>query len=149
MRIRYAHTNIIARDWRALATFYEDVFGCRPVPPVRHLSDAWLATGTGVTKASLEGVHLRLPGHGEQGPTLEIYSYASMPPRPETAPNREGYGHLAFEVDNVEAVRQEVLSHGGKDFGQTVEAEVPGAGRLTFTYMTDPEGNVLELQSWS
>jgi predicted enzyme related to lactoylglutathione lyase len=30
---RYVHTNLIARDWRALAKFYTGVFGCEFVPP--------------------------------------------------------------------------------------------------------------------
>lgn len=149
MKCRYAHTNIIAADWKGLARFYEAVFECHTVPPQRSLSDGWLAEGTGVPAASLEGVHLRLPGHGEGGPTLEIYSYSRMEARPETAPNRHGYGHLAFEVDDVAAFRDAVLANGGADLGRIVEAEVPGAGRLTFTYLTDPEGNVLEIQNWS
>jgi hypothetical protein len=32
---RYGHTNLIARDWRRLATWYERLFGCVPVPPER------------------------------------------------------------------------------------------------------------------
>jgi len=28
MTTRYAHTNLIARDWRRLAAFYESVFEC-------------------------------------------------------------------------------------------------------------------------
>ncbi|MGD8414019.1 MAG: VOC family protein [Candidatus Latescibacterota bacterium] len=149
MNCRYAHTNIIAADWKRLAEFYETVFDCRSVPPRRNLSDEWLAEGTGIPNASLEGVHLRLPGHGESGPTLEIYSYTEMEPRSATAPNRLGYGHLAFEVEDVEAFRDAVLAHGGSDLGRTVEADVPGAGRLTFTYMADPEGNVIEIQNWT
>lgn len=30
---RFAHTNIVSEDWRKLAQFYEQVFGCIPVPP--------------------------------------------------------------------------------------------------------------------
>jgi hypothetical protein len=30
---KYAHTNLIARDWRVLAAFYEGVFGCTFVLP--------------------------------------------------------------------------------------------------------------------
>ena len=30
MKATYRHTNIVAADWRALASFYEDVFGCAP-----------------------------------------------------------------------------------------------------------------------
>jgi predicted enzyme related to lactoylglutathione lyase len=29
---RYVHTNLIARDWRALAGFYQRVFGCSFCP---------------------------------------------------------------------------------------------------------------------
>ena len=31
--MRYIHTNIVAKDWRRLADFYIQVFGCTPVPP--------------------------------------------------------------------------------------------------------------------
>ena len=33
--IRYAHTNLIAKDWRSLARFYIEVFGCEPAGPER------------------------------------------------------------------------------------------------------------------
>ena len=76
MKAKYKHTNIVARDWQALAGFYETVFGCTRVPPERHLSGEWLASGTGVADARFSGVHLRMPGNGTRGPTLEIYQYA-------------------------------------------------------------------------
>ena len=40
MRARYAHTNLIARDWRRLSDFYVRVFGCVPVPPERDYRSA-------------------------------------------------------------------------------------------------------------
>ena len=61
--MRYAHTNIAARDWKALADFYTRVFGCRVKPPKRELAGAWLDAATGLQGARLEGVHLLLPGH--------------------------------------------------------------------------------------
>jgi hypothetical protein len=33
--------------------------------------------------------------------------------------------------------------------GEIVSVEIPGAGRITFVYVTDPEGNIVELQHWS
>lgn len=69
---RYVHTNLIAHDWRRLADFYEEHFGCVPVPPERNYSGSTLETGTGVPGATLQGVHLRLPGHGDRGPTLVL-----------------------------------------------------------------------------
>jgi len=146
MKATYKHTNIIARDWRKLAEFYETVFGCVRMPPERHLSGSWLEKGTGVADAKLSGIHLRLPGHGDAGPGLEIFQYAESEPKPAAVANREGYGHLAFAVDDVAEAVAEVLRHGGQKVGDITAFEVPGQGTMTFAYLTDPEGNIIELQ---
>ena len=149
---RYAHTNLIAADWQALARFYEGVFGCVRVPPERDLSGPDIEAGTGLPAAHLRGVHLRLPGHGETGPTLEIFTYDSLADggrRPPIAVNRPGLGHLAFSVPDVMAARTAVLAAGGPPVGEVVTVAVPGRGFVTWCYVTDPEGNVIELQSWA
>lgn len=149
MAIRYAHTNIIAEDWQRLAQFYETVLGCIPVPPQRQQAGAWLSQGTGVRDAALAGMHLRLPGYGDNGPTLEIYQYDHMAERLTPMANRKGLGHLAFAVDDVGVTREAILAHGGYDLGRISETVVEGVGTITFVYMTDPEGNILEIQHWS
>ncbi len=146
---RYVHTNLVARDWRTLADFYTRLFGCVFVPPERDDAGPALEAGTGVLGAAMAGVHLRLPGHGERGPTLEIYAYTPALEAPPTAVNRPGYGHVAFEVDSVEEARRMVLAEGGRAVGQIVTLERAGGARVTWCYVTDPEGNVIELQSWT
>lgn len=146
---RFVHTNLIAEDWRRLALFYKQVFGCTPVPPVRDLEGDWLALATGISGARLQGIHLRLPGYGDHGPTLEIFQYNRVAQRPATAANRPGFAHIAFSVDNVAAALEAVLSAGGRSLGQVVTIPVLGAGSVTFVYVTDPEGNMIELQCWS
>ncbi len=148
MGIRYAHTNIICEDWRKLSAFYESVFECTLVPPERDQSGQWLADGTGVKEAHLKGVHMRLPGHGENGPTLEIYSYGRMEENRPPAANRKGLRHLAFSVDDVPGIVQKVVDGGGALLGQVITREIPGAGRITFAYVSDPEGNIIEIQRW-
>ena len=76
MPTRYVHTNIVADDWKALVDFYVQVFDCRVVGQERHLTESWLAEGTGVVDAQADGVHLALPGWGDDGPTLEIFTMA-------------------------------------------------------------------------
>jgi len=149
MQARYRHTNIVAEDWRKLADFYEQVLGCRPVPPERASSAEWVGRCTGVPGAGIRGIHLRLPGCGEDGPTLEIFEYNKAEERPATAINRPGFAHIAFEVDDVEAARDEVLAAGGGCVGDLVTVEITDAGMITFVYMTDPEGNIIELQKWA
>lgn len=146
---RYGHTNLIARDWRMLAGWYERIFGCVPVPPERDYRGADLEAGTGVPGAALRGVHLRLPGYGDEGPTLEIYQYERAEAARVPAVNRPGFGHIAFVVDDVGAARAEVLESGGTGVGDVVTLQTADGRRVTWCYVTDPEGNILELQSWS
>jgi len=145
--MKYVHTNIVAKDWKMLSKFYQEVFGCTSVPPERDLSGDWLDRATGLEGARIEGIHLRLPGHGDAGPTLEIFQYNDMPESLETSPNRPGLGHLAFAVEDVEAVKEAVLKAGGGMVGDVVGVEILGVGRIEFAYLTDPEGNIIEVQS--
>ena len=144
---KYGHTNLIAEDWRALARFYEEQFGCTPVPPERDFKGRDLERGTGIADAELRGVHLRLPGHGDDGPTLEIFNYNVLQARPSTAVNRPGFGHIAFLVNDVHMARAAVLAAGGRAVGEVVTLTNAAGAKLTWAYVTDPEGNVIELQA--
>lgn len=146
--MRYAHTNLIALDWRRLATFYIDHFECVPVPPERDLSGELMDRLSGLEGAHLRGIHLLLPGHGEDGPTLEIYTYDEMLAKPAPAANLPGFGHLAFEVDDVAAKYAEVIAAGGSALGEIVHFVRPGLPALTAAYVQDPEGNIVEIQKW-
>jgi predicted enzyme related to lactoylglutathione lyase len=149
IQAKYVHTNLIARDWRSLAYFYQQVFGCEPVLPERDFKGDHLEAGTGIEGAELQGVHLRLPGYDGDGPTLEIFSYNILEDRPPTAVNRPGYCHIAFSVMNIFAARDEILANGGKLVGDIVTLSIDTGAKVTWCYVTDPEGNVIELQSWT
>jgi catechol 2,3-dioxygenase-like lactoylglutathione lyase family enzyme len=147
--MKYVHTNLVAEDWRALASFYQQILGCIPVAPERDLQGEKLEAGTGLPGAHLRGVHLRLPGYGDDGPTLEIFTYSVLTGRGQTAVNRPGLGHLAFSVDDVAATRRAVLQAGGQAVGDVVTTQIATGAQITWCYVTDPEGNIVELQSWS
>jgi predicted enzyme related to lactoylglutathione lyase len=146
--IRFSHTNLIAKDWKRLAEFYVQVFECVPASSERDHSGPRFDRLTARPGARLNGRHLRLPGHGEHGPTLEIFQYENGSDALPVEITRPGFTHIAFEVDDVSAKRQEVLSLGGRDYGEIVTLDIPGAGILNLCYMCDPEGNILELQKW-
>lgn len=146
---RFGHVNLIARDWRALAAFYTELFGCVLVPPERDYSGPDLESGTGIAGAALRGAHLRLPGHGPDGPTLEIYQFSSMPDGLPPTVNRPGFQHIAFAVPSVAEARTAVLAAGGRPIGEVVTLQTADGRFVTWTYVTDPEDNIVELQSWS
>jgi catechol 2,3-dioxygenase-like lactoylglutathione lyase family enzyme len=92
---------------------------------------------------------LLLPGFGEDGPTLEIFHYDTLAPPGTPAVNRPGFAHIAFEVTDVAEARQQVIAHGGRAIGEVVTLTTKAGKRVTFCYVTDPEGNGIELQHWS
>ena len=147
-RIRYAHTNLIANDWRKMLAFYVEVFDCVPVSSERDHHGAHIDDLTSLPGTRIRGQHVRLPGHGENGPTLEIFQYERNDPTPPTSLCRPGFAHLAFEVEDVAGKRAEVLARGGRDIGKVVTIDIADAGRLTLNYLSDPEGNIIELQHW-
>lgn len=149
MKIKYVHTNIVAWDWPRLADFYIDVFGCQPVPPKRDLGGDEFEALTGIKGAKAKGIHLRLPGYGENGPTLEIFQYNPQGNPCQIATNNPGFAHIAFLVDDVSTLREKVLAAGGKAVGETVSLTIAPGANVTVCYLTDPEGNIIELQSWS
>jgi predicted enzyme related to lactoylglutathione lyase len=146
---KYVHTNLIAEDWRLLSAFYQNVFGCIPVPPERDFQGGALEAGTRIPGAHLQGIHLRLPGYGNDGPTLEIFSYTPQENRTKTAVNRPGFAHIAFRVEDVPAAREVALTAGGRPVGEVVTMTIATGAKVTWCYLTDPEGNVIELQAWA
>jgi len=145
---RYVHTNLIARDWRRLAAFYESVLGCTPIPPERDYSGPVFDAGTGVNGARLTGMHLRLPGD-PSGPTLEIFNYSQLEHGPAPKVNRPGFSHIAFAVESVDAARAEFLAPGGAPVGDVVTLTTSAGATVTWCYVADPEGNIVELQRWN
>ena len=146
--MRFAHTNIAARDWKRLTDFYITVFNCRIKPPERSLSGTWLDNATGLKNAKLAGVHLLLPGHGENGPSLEIFTYADTDEGPPVMANHIGFTHIAFEVEDVDTTLTIALHNGAERLGAVTEKKIENVGMLKFVYFRDPEGNIIEIQSW-
>lgn len=145
---KYVHTNLTARDWRGLVRFYCEVFGCTPKLPECDLSGDWLDQLTSLQSARLRGLHLAFPGYNAGGPTLEIFTYDSMLDGLKPQVNQPGFGHIAFQVENVKAALDEVLRAGGGQVGAITATAVPGVGSLEVVYARDPEGNIIELQKW-
>jgi glyoxylase I family protein len=146
---KYVHTNLVARDWRRLAHFYQEVLGCVPVPPERNLSGPDYERGTAVQGARAQGIHLLLPGYGPAGPTLEIFQYATPEPGVAAAVHRPGLGHVAFAVGSVAEARAQFLTAGGSSVGDVIQTRLSPETVVTWCYVRDPEGNIVELQSRS
>jgi len=145
---KYIHTNLTVLDIEKMKDFYVNVFGCIPVRETQALSGEWISKITSVEGGEIIYVHLRLPGHDKGAPELELIQYKSDVNQFKITANTVGFGHIAFSVSNVNEVLSAVVKAGGGSIGEVVTVDVPSRGRLTEVYATDPEGNILELQSY-
>ena len=152
MKIRLAHVSITAKDMDRLAEFYRKALGFTDARPEKSFSGAWLEKGTGVPGASIKRVHLSLPGSGPDGTLLELIEYAgSAEDKSPPAANRTGLRHIAIETDSAEELvrlHDLVIENDGSGLGHISENHIDGLGAVTFVYMTDPEGNIIELLNW-
>jgi len=146
-KVKFTHTNLIAKDWKKLLQFYIDVFGCKPIYPEKNLSGEWIEKVTKIPRVEIKGIHLKLPGNDEV--VLEIFE-VNKPPLRNTKPeiNDYGFSHIAFAVEDVKAMLQKMIDHGGSAYGDYAEKHVPGVGILEVVYAEDPEGNIVELMNW-
>ena len=148
LKFKYVHTNIVAKNWEKLAGFYIKVFGCTIVPPIRHYNGKDLDSAVNIKDVVLNGVHLRLPGHNKSGPTLEIFSYNPSLKKQSCKVNTPGITHLAFEVSDVQKAYKKVIENGGKKVGKIITLKRSDRKKVTWCYVKDPEGNMIELQKW-
>ena len=162
-RVKYKHTNIVAKDWKKVVSFYENVFRMKVVGPKRNLKGDFVDKGVGYKNATICGVHMIMPGFDDidsNPPTLEIFEYdgditinddqylknSKMRPIYE-----QGIGHLAFEVEDIETAIRLIEHHGGSmlsDSNEISSHNVKGQGLLKWCYVRDNEGNIIELQQW-
>ncbi len=147
-KIKFVHTNIIAKDWRRLAQFYIDVFDCEPMYPERDLSGEWIEKITNIPNIAIKGIHLKLPGY-TNGPTLEIFEYNKLSTLDKIPLiNDPGFSHIAFHVNDIEEILQKLISNGGEPYGELIEKEYDEIGILKVMYTKDIEGNIIEIQNW-
>lgn len=158
--VKYKHTNIVAKDWRNVASFYENVFGMKVIGAERDLKGDFLDKGVGYKNATIKGVHMLLPGfedNDSNAPTLEIFEYGGDTPftvdyDTKRAISAKGIGHLAFEVDDIEIAIELIEENGGEMLSNESEISshsIKGQGSLKWCYVRDNEGNIIELQQWS
>jgi len=127
-RLSLDHIAITVQDMDRAVAFYRDVLGFEV------LGQLMLNDGT------FKLVYLQA-GDGR----IELFSFTESGRPSDTQGRNEdlGFKHVAFSVDDVDAVAERLKEH---DVPFTVEpVDAPGGVRLAFFH--DPDGNLLELVS--
>ena len=141
--MKILHTGITVKDIDSALVFYRDVIGLKvlvePTPPAEGEE---LSAGVGVPGACLRQALL-----GTDEVSIELFEYLSPPAEAEMPlpVNNPGPGHVAFEVDDIQAEYRR-MSELGVHFNTAPNfiEEGPLSG-WKWVYFKDPEGTVLEL----
>jgi catechol 2,3-dioxygenase-like lactoylglutathione lyase family enzyme len=132
-----------------MTRFYEAMLGLKVTKHVT-ISGEWVDQTVGLNGVNADVVYLDPPS----GPRIELIRYrapeASAPRSAIELPNTPGFRHLAFRVDDIDALVAKLSSAGVQFFSavQNVpESQVryPSGVRKRIVYFRDPEGNILEL----
>jgi catechol 2,3-dioxygenase-like lactoylglutathione lyase family enzyme len=128
------HVNLEARDVRRAAAFYSSILGLK--------EQSWeFPESRGYIPGDPD--RLALFGDGRDGHSgLHL-----IKPDPDFARknglthNPSVGGHVAFQVDDLDAVKERLIK-AGIGFSETGEFAIPGLRHL---YLTDTEGNLIEI----
>lgn len=141
--MKLLHVSITARDADALSDFYQTAFGLTERLAPKKLSGAKVSRGNGLPGAEIYVIWLSFPR--ADAPFLEIMEYKETRHRLEPQVNEPGYGHIAIEVEDIEAIHAMVIDAGGASQGQITDFGTRNRP-CRIVYMRDPEGNILELE---
>jgi glyoxylase I family protein len=126
------HTGLTVGDLAAAERWYVDAFGFTTELRLR------------VDPINLDVVMLI---HAETGDRLELLhrpgsAPADPPADPAEAALRHGYGHIAFDVADVDATVNRLLSLGARPVMAPQPSPEPG---VRMAFVADPEGNLVEV----
>ena len=133
------HIAMHTPNFDAMVRFYRDAFGFRPPAEEWTWRDSELMDrGIGVPGSVARGLMLKAGNC-----YLEMFEYASPPPRAGGAaqPHDHGYTHFCIDVTDI-AAEMERLAALGMTFPEPAPIDT---GEVKFIYGKDPDGNIIEL----
>ena len=135
-KIRFLHVNIITGDWKRSSAFYQSAFGAKPFGKQRDYEDDWIQNLVGVRDIHVIGEHVKMPGYGAIGPTLEIFTYNKESRRRPLTEQDQGIISVGFMADNLTELLQAIDNAGGSIVSQ--------AGNNS-AIAQDPDGNLITI----
>jgi glyoxylase I family protein len=136
------HTGITVSNLERSLEFWQNVLSFE-LSHRAHQTSEMASEITGVVGAEIKLAVVKSPG----GHKIELLEYLAPPDRKQYVdlrPSDVGSVHIAFTVDNLDAVLEKIAASGWKAAGkpQTLQSG-PNAGKRV-VYVRDPDGTTIE-----
>jgi|SRR5687768_3463725 len=141
------HANLIVSNLERSKKFYTEVLGLEVLMETE-IDEEQFARGVSIPGTKVKGVFFQVPGT----PTaIEMFEYVA-PEKSKSVPgdwlpSDIGVGHIAFEVDDIDAAYERLRKQNVTFVSEpvTLPPTHKDVGGVRFCYFKDPDGILLEL----
>ena len=138
MAIHVRHSGIVTDNLESSLKFYGDFLGFKEVRRMEE-SNFFIATVLGLEGVDVTTIKMSDPGGGQ----IELLHFKSHPKkRDERRINDIGISHVAFTVDNIKQLHED-LKNSGVSFVSSPQLSDDGCATVAFCRA--PEGTFIEL----
>jgi catechol 2,3-dioxygenase-like lactoylglutathione lyase family enzyme len=137
------HTSFTVSNLDRSVAFYCDLLGFRLLRQRPEITNNYFRAIVGIPDAQVRDAWIEIPGTSHR---LELFEYQHPRGTPQTlTPNNPGSSHLAYLVDDLQAMFPKLKAAGVEFISEPVYLdEGPNTGGWAL-YMKDPDGIVIEL----
>lgn len=140
------HFGMTVADIKETQDFYEKHFGFVPSADSMLLTEDWFGTGV-----AHDGAQAKIAWLRRDEAVIELHEYVQPAGSRRLAADIADISapHIAFKVDDIDAVREQLLADGVKFYSAPVEVSGNGAtaelAGVRWCYCEDPNGYIVEL----
>jgi len=140
------HFGMTVSDIGETQDFYRRHFGFVPSEESILLTQGWFGTGV-----AHEGAEAKIAWLRRDDAVIELHEYVKPGDARKLAPDITDIAapHIAFKVDDIDAMRDQLLADGVRFYSEPVEVSGDGEsaelGGIRWCYCEDPNGYIVEL----
>jgi catechol 2,3-dioxygenase-like lactoylglutathione lyase family enzyme len=148
MGIAVHHFGMTVANIEETQRFYSKYFDFDPSDESLLLTDEWFATGV-----AHDGAQVKIGWLRRDDAVLELHEYVSPDTQRKLAPDITDISapHIAFNVDDIDAVHQRLSADGVRFYSAPVEVSADGCAPqlagVRWCYCEDPNGYIVEIFS--
>ena len=140
------HFNIVVSDLEKSMAFYSQILNLELILETR-VDDPEFSRGIDLEDSQVKAAFFRIPNNDGM---IELFQYLQPPGRAlrsDQQPNDHGWGHLCFEVEDIQDTYRVLSAHGVQFVSSpvTISPRHPHSAGVQFCYFLGPDRELIEI----